>query len=261
MGKKHRHKAKRKHGPKSTKTPSEHPQGEDGMVYTVKIEPHPDDEKKYSEDKQYRNDQIDAARRLNNISGIGAGIAGAALLALVVNACMVHRQLVAAKQANTISKTASDLAYRPYVGINDIVIAFVPHKVKSLNQITAMPTPETTVFDYRAELKNFGPVPGSNFRGSWRIFLSGVEQTSSGYPDMPATIFPGQSKFLSGQIGHNDYPALQRGEKVLILEISVDYTGPSGEYHYCEKERYAPEYRAFLSLGEDCTKLAKTNPN
>lgn len=69
------------------------------MVYTVKIEPHPDDKNRYTEEKQYRADQLDIMRQqvglgwwLNVISGIGGGIAFLALLALCYNAYVVQQQ-------------------------------------------------------------------------------------------------------------------------------------------------------------------------
>ncbi len=74
------------------------------MLYTVRIEPDPEDKSRYADEKDYRKQQLDAAKSLNVISGVGGGIAFLGLIAVVWYACVASATL-----------TQLQVQQRPYV--------------------------------------------------------------------------------------------------------------------------------------------------
>lgn len=238
MNKKHKQEAKQQHSPTPHETTDDG--GKSGMSYTVKIEPNPQDEKRYAEEREFRKEQIKMAKILNWISGAGAFIAACALVGLLWYA--------------SISKATYEAAERPYVGVNGFAVNYSPDKITDPKQVGPVPTSETTRVAFRAEIKNFGPVPGTEFQPDWKAFLNGVEIISRPkIPDYPSIIFPSESVYLSGEIFGKDYSAVQAGEKTLTIQILIKYSGPSGTYKSCEKAQYVPDMSAVANLGEKCT--------
>jgi hypothetical protein len=217
------------------------------MVYTVRMEPPSDEGKKYAEEKGYRKDQIDAARRLNTISVWGACIAGAALLALIINGWLIY-------QSNTINKSSSELAYRPYIGVNGMSVNYGYQSTPDGPVVYRGATRDapTNLFTFSVEIKNFGPVPGKNASNRWRIFIGDEEQPQHAIPDTPFMFFPGQTVGLEGRIGIAHYPSIISGDKTLTVEVTTEYDGPTGHDKQCVKEQFSPAANAFLTLGA-CT--------
>lgn len=212
------------------------------MVYSARIEPSSEEKNRQAAEEQYRKRQLRLSRTLNVISGIGAGIAFMALLGVWYYACLT-------RQANVINKRADDLAYRPYVGAGGL---FAKCGFKDMNGNTHLSqslVKACTFLDFTAEIKNFGPVPATNYTARWRVFVGGIERRGSGIPDKPTTLFPGEALYLTGQIGTNDYPSVISGEKNLICEITIQYEGPNGHHTNCSKHAYSPRTNAFLNLG------------
>jgi len=58
LSKKRRNRAKDKHRSKHHEQTADHGEGEASMVYTVKIEPRPDQEKRDADDQEYRKKQL-----------------------------------------------------------------------------------------------------------------------------------------------------------------------------------------------------------
>jgi hypothetical protein len=222
-------------------------------VYTVRVEPDPEEKGRYTDEQQYRKKQIDAAIWLNRISAIGAAIAFLALLALIWYANISQGQLDGIHESNRINKSSSDLAYRPYIGVSNIEVLFTPLNVKNFKQVSQVPTDETKALSFKVDIKNFGPVPGTDFKDKMIFLVNGITVPGRGVPDSTFTMFPGQEVGIVGSIGTNDYPAVQHGDKVLEVETTVEYTGPTGKYKYCETARYEPNVNGFLRLGEQCT--------
>src|ERR1700690_2818667 len=106
MGNKHRRRPKNHRAAEHHEPPSTHLEGETSLIYTVKIQPHPEEENRYTEEKHSRQNQLNAAKHLNVISGVGAAIAFLALVALIWYACITHRQLGAMLESNTLSSQA-----------------------------------------------------------------------------------------------------------------------------------------------------------
>jgi len=95
------------------------------MVYTVKIEPRPDQEKRDSDEQEYRKDQLNLSRWLTVNSGINGGVAFLGLIGLIINACLIYRQLTTMVESNKISREAVETANQSYVtiGRKDGVVA------------------------------------------------------------------------------------------------------------------------------------------
>jgi len=111
----------------------------------------------------------------------------------------------------------------------------------------------TNSLSFRTEFKNFGPVPAQNTIISWKVYVGGVQQETTGIPkDHPSTMFPSQVRFLSGHIGDADYPLLMNGTKTLRMEERIDYDGPHGHTTECSEEEFSPTYNGFLNLGSGC---------
>jgi hypothetical protein len=224
------------------------------MVYTVRIQSDPKDEKRYADEQKERTEQLDisreqtsSAKALNIISGIGGGIAFLALVALIYNAILVHRQWKAMLDANTISKTAADLAYRPYIGVDQIEVRFYRGEADRTGTIN--PTAQTTEMGITVQIKNFGPVPGTNCVSEWHVFVGDTEIPHTKVADRPATFFPGQLLSLGAILTPLGYKVVSRGEKPLTVSVKVSYDGPTGHTEECERAQYLPQASRFGKLG------------
>jgi hypothetical protein len=139
-------------------------------------------------------------------------------------------------------------ANRPYIGVNTFQLAYFGEDKILRDRATK----DTKAFAFKAEIKNFGPVPGSDFVGSWKGFLNGAEIKGTKIPDNPSILFPSQVAYLTHTVFEPDYTALMNGQKTLAVEITVEYKGPSGTYKYCERHQYAADVNGFINLGA-CT--------
>ena len=151
-----------------------------------------------------------------------------------------------------IARDTFNAANRPYVGINGMAVVYTPSVVTNSEQVNEMPNNETVALSFRVEIKNFGPVPAMEETDDWKVFIDGIEQPKTKVADSPRTVFPGQLLYLSGTIGGGDFQAIQSGGKKLVIDVWEDYTGAAGHYKSCEREQYAPNYRAFFNLGAQC---------
>ena len=119
MDKKHR----KKHGEKSDHSeraehheqPTCDAEGKAQMVYTVKIQPHADEEKRHTEQQTYQKQQVGTAKTLNLFTGISTGIALATLAALIIYACITHGQLNQMSISNRISRESLVSVQRAFV--------------------------------------------------------------------------------------------------------------------------------------------------
>ena len=247
MSKKHDKWAKHQHRPENDKPPADHGGSEASMAYIVKIEPNFEDKNRYSEEKQYRTDQLDIARRqiglawwLNVISGVAGGIAFLAFAAFVYYAGLV-------RDSNRIAKTSGDLAYRPYIGVDQIVVRFYQGETDTTG--TVEPTAQTTWMGITVQVKNFGPVPGTNYVSEIHTFIGDTEIPSTKVADKPATFFPGQVFSPGGGLTPLGYKVVSHGEKLLTMYVKVSYDGPTGHTEECEKDQYLPNVSRFAKLG------------
>jgi hypothetical protein len=139
---------------------------------------------------------------------------------------------------------------RPYIGVNSVAVQYYGGD-KPYSQIR---TNDSNDMVFQAEIKNFGPVPGNDFDVNWKIYISEIETTGGiKIPSTPSTLFPGQLVRMRGRVGSDNYGPLIRGEKVLTIEITIQYSRPGGYDKHCNKEQYSPELSEFFELG-DCAK-------
>lgn len=158
-------------------------------------------------------------------------------------------ELSALTAANQINKTAFDRAYRPYIGVNGAQGTYAWKDKNGNWHLNDIRIPQARILSIRVEMKNFGPVPGSNFVARWKVFVGGVEQKQPPAQTRPSTFFPGQTRYLSGEIGTTDFPEVVSGRKSLYCEITIEYDGPTGHYQECNKEQYSPDTVGFADLG------------
>jgi len=165
-----------------------------------------------------------------------------------------------AQDANKISKTSSELAYRPYVGAEGAVAKYQWMDAHGELHVSDTRTKEANQLIVAAGIKNFGPVPGINFMPHWRLFLNGIEIEGQKGPDTPHTIFPGQSVSFLARLGTTDFPHIMDGTKILAVEITIIYDGPSGHYEDCGRHQFDRLTSKFMDLGA-CTSPKSKPPN
>src|SRR5207245_2523613 len=154
-----------------------------------------------------------------------------------------------------IARDTFNATNRPYVGVNFITLSYASSDSAGHPKFEQTPTSgaDVVAINIRADIKNFGPVPGRNFRADWKVFFGGKEEPGDKkIPDTPSTIYPTQSAYLEMIIRGEEYKALAAG-KQLKLDITVEYDGPSGHYKECQEHQYAHTAYAFMMLG-DCPK-------
>lgn len=113
------------------------------------------------------------------------------------------------------SAEAAQMANRPYVGVNGITFYYVEKDIQpnGTHLVTGSRTKNSIAMEFKGEVKNFGPVAGTNFKADWKIFLGGIEPKGYRIPDTPSTIYPTQEVFLPAGIWGDDYSALIQGNK------------------------------------------------
>ena len=175
------------------------------------------------------------------------------LIAVVWYACIARGQLNGILDSNKINRATYEAADRPYIGVSGISIFYAPANATSPDQVSQSPQKDTKIMPIRVEIKNFGPVPGTDFDSTLRGFLNGVEIKGSVVPHRAATIFPGQIIGMPATVGSRDYPLIRSGKKKFEIEVTVEYNRPTGHEKYCERDQYIPDLRSFISLGSGCT--------
>lgn len=149
-----------------------------------------------------------------------------------------HDLAVAAKKQADVAEAAA----RPYIGEGGVHIVYLSRpKANGEKMQSLVPTKTTNEITFQFEVRNFGPLPGTNFRAGWRVFFGGKEISLEGGGDqsIPQTLNPGQYTHFDGSMDGTAYKALMNGTK-LIVEISVEYDGPRGHYGGCQQDQYQP---------------------
>jgi len=173
------------------------------------------------------------------------------LLAVMLYAGLTFWLLLVNRSQMKIARDTFNAASRPYVGMNGWTFTYyIGDKPFSQANLTPEIFKESTSFAFSAEIRNFGPVPGTNFVDTWKVFLDNEEiKQEAKIPELPGTIFPGQVKNLIGTMRGSDYIAIKDGKKILIAEVTISYNGPAGHYQECTKSQYAPAVANFFDLG------------
>ena len=130
------------------------------------------------------------------------------------------------------------------------MVHFVPTGAGEHIPSTNGHTQQTDSATYDISIKNFGPVPATNYQASQKVFLSGTEQHMSPALGQKATLFPTQIVHFRGAFNDIAYKLLMAGKIILDIDVTVEYDGPSGHYTQCDRRRYQSNANAFEGLGE-----------
>jgi hypothetical protein len=154
-----------------------------------------------------------------------------------------------------VSQKTYEASERPYIGVENIPSGYVS-KDKD-GELKSVPKPEKdaflTQFQFSAQIKNFGPVPGRNCAAHARAFWNDKEVPSAKrFSDTPTTIFPTEVVNIPGHIENSSVDSLVRGTGILELEIAIDYDTTTSHDHSCTKYRYSSDDGGFALLG-NCT--------
>lgn len=148
------------------------------------------------------------------------------------------------------SQKTFEFTDRAYVGVNKMDNSFFVLQPDGHTLKIASTLDETTEMHTTAEIHNFGTVPGTNFTATWKTFIGGVEQPTSGVPYKPGTIFPSQTVTLqSSTSGQNLIDVIHANEKMDVY-ITVSYDIAIGHVSECTKHEFSPILgQHFLGLG------------
>jgi hypothetical protein len=148
-----------------------------------------------------------------------------------------------------VAKNTFDAAERPYVGVSDVGVAFYKADGGATTDAS-----QATMAKFVVELKNFGPVPATNYFSEWHAYIDGVKMLMkrTAPDDGHTTIFPGGHTDLWYRVDGVDFLDIQQKRKILRFEIPFSYDGPGHHYTGCEVDQYNPPNNEFL-LGPSCT--------
>jgi hypothetical protein len=151
-----------------------------------------------------------------------------------------------------VARDTYNASNRPYIGINRVEVVYISHDEKGQQQVSAQPTSQTTSLNFRVEIKNFGPVPGTGFKTDVKLLKNGEEVPSFKVPDSPGTIFPTQYISFFGEVGEQQYPLIQNGAIKMALDVGIEYSWPGGHSYECDRIQYEPVLHSFFNLGSQC---------
>jgi len=175
-------------------------------------------------------------------------IEGLTLLAVVVYAGLTAWQVCLTRNLVIISQKTFNAANRPYIGVNTFTTQYAWESDDGNFHVTSTPTTKSDRMDFIAEIKNFGPVPGTNYSGNWRVFVGDKEMVGNKkIPDQGITFFPGEMLYLRAGLRGADYQDIMRGNKRLTIDVLIEYDGPSGHYKECQKNQF--QEQRFIDLG------------
>ena len=143
-----------------------------------------------------------------------------------------------------------DASQRPYIGLNTIEIDYVNSKDPDRTHSSKFPTDQSDGLAFTIKIKNFGPVPGTNYKARCKGFVDNIPMLGFGVPDTPTTVFPTQEASLMGGVWGEDYKRLLDGRSILDIEVTVDYDGPAGHYSQCDRNQFFAKTNVFADLGQ-----------
>ncbi len=143
-------------------------------------------------------------------------------VATIVNLLVAIFMWRVTKESTGVTKSIFEAANRPYVGIPRVKVE-KDDAAKKLN--------------FAVEIKNFGSVPANEFDSNWDVWIDGVSQPQTKFPDKPSVLFPQASVFRVGLIADPMvYSSIVTGKSALEFVVEVRYKGVTQkEYYYREK--------------------------
>ncbi len=99
-------------------------------------------------------------------------------------------------------------------------------------------TPPPTRAEFQSVIKNFGPIPGENFRGWLDAYVGDKLLTHMNREQAPFTFFPSQTQEYRGAIDGDDFKQVVTEKQPLRLEITISYDYAEGHSYECREYRY-----------------------
>lgn len=153
-------------------------------VYTVRIEADPEDEQRYTKEKEYRGSQLSIGKWLNRITAVGTlvGIAG---LLYLYGTLIATRQSANAADVNSRATLQQVLAFEATEAAQ-LIITITP--VQSNGALKAVTGPSDSIFiDWDVAAQNIGPTMAKSLNFSADIMT--IANTHGGYVEAPGHPF------------------------------------------------------------------------
>lgn len=97
------------------------------------------------------------------------------LLAVIYYAHVARGQLNAMIDLNKITRDSSNLEHRPYIGVSSVEAANLFVGPDGATMTSARPNKKTVALEFAVIIKNFGPIPGTNYSSHIRTFYGNSE--------------------------------------------------------------------------------------
>jgi hypothetical protein len=141
---------------------------------------------------------------------------------------------------------------RPFVGPASITLKHIWTDQNGVQQVSEVPTNQATRGGVLLHIKNFGPLPATNFDSEWTGFVGDIQLPTETHESRPSVLFPSQILIMKGGFDENFYKIVMHGEKALRLIIKITYDGPNApRENICEEYQYKLETNGFYKL-KDC---------
>jgi hypothetical protein len=190
-------------------------------------------------------------RYSENVIPIKPWIETVGVVVLILYTIFAGYQASQMRRANKIAVNTFNAIDRPFIGVVGINTKYLARNALGVEKEAEPNAAE--LMQILASIKNYGPVPGTNFVPTWKLFVNGIRVLGTAkIPDSPGTIFPNQTVGFGGTVGRKDYPEVLSGAKILVLEITVEYDGPSSHYKECNRQQYSNWVHGFIDLGAAC---------
>src|SRR4029077_3966776 len=135
-----------------------------------------------------------------------------------------------------LTQRTYETSQRPYIGVSGMGTTYTYTDKNGERKSSAVPVKDSSAIAFQAEIKNFGPVPGTNFTADWKVYWNGDEMHSvKQIPETPYNLYPSEIAILGGTIWGDQYKSLMAETATLEVEVSVSYDGPAGHYAECGK--------------------------
>jgi hypothetical protein len=159
-----------------------------------------------------------------------------------------NRLATEAKRSADIAHNALVISNRPYVGVAD-------------SGVTIIAEDQGRRANFHITVKNFGNAPARDFFMDWTVRFGGVivagDTVGENHPS-GESLFPSQTKALSGWVGRDEYVNFVTGKKSLDLVFALRYTDDEQHYQECGSMHYAPQDSVFLNTGRSCEGLEQS---
>lgn len=177
------------------------------------------------------------------------------LFVTICIACIYKGQLDAMLNANKQTQQLVEISRRssrPFVGAAQIDVAHAYIDKNGEPQLVLHPTPKTIALKGDITVKNFGPLPATDYIAEVHRFVDSTERQRQTFGQAPITLNPGETKHNSIDVLQPDYAGIADGSRIYTIEFKFSYKDPDGNTHNeCQGFRYVKDFNAFASI--NCT--------